>query len=169
MKPTAVRANKTDLNSTLNNTSSVPSSKPVCSPPNKNQSHNASPASANSTQLNVLNALNTSGTTTVPSSSASITTSTSSISIVSSQSQLSAARDENHSHAIKTVLTRDQQPLQNSIIPTTAPVAFAAVAKHSTSQHTANEGNIFFEFKLFNFNFCLFFAYFAHFLLISLY
>lgn len=137
-----------DLNSTLNNTSSAPSSKPVCSPPNKNQSHNASPASANSIQLNVLNALNTSGTTTVPSSSASITTSTSSISLVSSQSQLSAARDENHSHANKTILTRDQQPLQNSIIPTTAPVAFAAVAKHSTSQHTANEGNIFFEFKL---------------------
>lgn len=146
VKPTAVRANKTDLNSTLNNTSSAPSSKPVSSPPNKNQSHNASPASANSTQLSVLNALNTSGTTTVPSSSASITTSTSSNSIVSSQSQLSTTRDENHSHANKTVLTRDQQPLQNSIIPTTAPVAFAAVAKHSTSQHTANEGQLYSAF-----------------------
>lgn len=130
-----MRANKADLNSTINNTTSAPS-KTVCSTPNKNQSHNASPATANSTQLNV------SGASTVA-STASITSVTSSIISTSggasSQNQSSSARDENHSHA-KPISTRDQPPLQNSIIPTTAPVAFAAVAKHSTSQHTANEG-----------------------------
>lgn len=129
----ALRAIKLDLNSALNSMPSAPS-KTVCSTPNKNQSHNASPASA---QPNV------SGMSMAPStaSSISVTSSTSSTSSsVSSQNQSSSARDENHTHANKPILTRDQQPLQNSIIPTTAPVAFAAVAKHSTSQHTANEG-----------------------------
>lgn len=132
----AVRANKSDLNSTVNNSSSV-QSKTVCSTPNKNQSHTASPATANSVQLN------SSGASIVL-STASSTNVTSSISLSSgvatSQVQSSSVRDENHSHAIKSNSTRDQQPLQNSIIPTSAPVAFAAVAKHSTSQHTANEG-----------------------------
>lgn len=151
MKPTAVRANKTEINSTtVNNTSSsVPIGKTVCSTPNKNQSSlNASPATANSTQQSV-----SSGAPTIPSTSSttSITSLNSSSSgggsvggVATSQIQSSiATRDENHSHANKTTIsTRDQQqPLQNnSIIPTTAPVAFAAVAKHSSSQHTANEG-----------------------------
>lgn len=127
-----MRANKSDLNSTINSTSTVPS-KAVCSPPNKNQSHNASPAIANSTQQSL------SGAPTIPSSTSSTTSIISSISsssaVATSQIQSSSARDENHSHANKTISTRDQQPIQNSIIPTTAPVAFAAVAKH-----TANEG-----------------------------
>lgn len=139
MKPTAVRANKSDLNSTANSTTST-QSKTVCSTPNKNQSHNASPATANSSQLN------TSGVSTTPTtvSSTVITSTANTISSgVTSQNQSSSARDENHSHANKqNILTREQQPIQNSIIPTTAPVAFAAVAKHSTSQHTANEGKI---------------------------
>lgn len=136
MKPTAVRANKSDLNSTANNMSSA-QSKTVCSTPNKNQSHNASPAAANLVQLNA------SGASAVPSnaSTTNVTTSISSASGVPSSLNLSSsARDENHPLTIKSIATRDQQPLQNSIIPTTAPVAFAAVAKHNTSQHTANEG-----------------------------
>lgn len=137
-----MRANKPEINSTVNNTtSSAAPTKTVCSTPNKNQSsHNASPATANSTQQSV-----TSGAPTIPptSSTTSITSSNSSSSggVAPSQIQAIATRDENHSHVTKTISTRgDQQPLQNSIIPTTAPVAFAAVAKHSTSQHTANEG-----------------------------
>lgn len=161
VKPTAVRANKPEINSTVNNniTSSAPS-KTVCSTPNKNQSHTASPAIANnnSTQQNV-----SSGAPTIPlsTSTTSITTSSNSSSsggIVTIQNQLPLAvsaaataaavssRDENHSHANKTISTRDQQPLQNSIIPTTAPVAFAAVAKHSSSQHTTNEGQLYSAF-----------------------
>lgn len=136
MKPTAVRANKSDLNSTANNSTSA-QSKTVCSTPNKNQSHTASPATANLVQLNSSGASTVSST----SSSTNVTTSISSSSgVATSQVQSSSVRDENHSHANKPNSTRDQQPLQNSIIPTTAPVAFAAVAKHSTSQHTANEG-----------------------------
>lgn len=114
-------------------------SKTVCSTPNKNQSHNASPATANSTQQNVP------GAPSIPSTSSttSVTSSNSSSSgIASSLNQSLSAREENHSHANKTISTRDQPLLQNSIIPSTAPVAFAAVAKHSTSQHTANEGMI---------------------------
>lgn len=143
MKPTAVRASKSETNSTVNNTTSSAPTKTVCSTPNKNQSsHNASPATANSTQQIV-----SSGAPTIPptSSTTSITSSNSSSSsgVAPSQIQAIAAREnENHSHVTKTISTRgDQQPLQNSIIPTTAPVAFAAVAKHSSSQqHTANEG-----------------------------
>lgn len=137
MKPTAVRANKSDLSSSINNTSSV-QSKTVCSTPNKNQSHNASPASANSTQQNVSGAPSITST----SLTSNVTSSNSSSSgVISLQTQSSAAREENQSNANKAISQRDQQPLQNSIIPTTVPVAFAAVAKHSTSQHTANEGN----------------------------
>lgn len=143
MKPTAVRASKPETISIVNNTTSSAPIKTVCSTPNKNQSsHNASPAIANSTQQIV-----SSGAPTIPptSSTTSITSSNSSSSsgvTPSQQIQAIAARDENHSHVTKTISTRgDQQPIQNSIIPTTAPVAFAAVAKHSSSQqHTANEG-----------------------------
>lgn len=134
MKPTAVRANKSDLSSSINNTSSV-QSKTVCSTPNKNQSHNASPASANSTQQNV------SGAPSITSTSLTSNVTSSNSGVISLQTQSSAVRDENQSNANKAISQRDQQPLQNSIIPTTVPVAFAAVAKHSTSQHTANEGN----------------------------
>lgn len=131
MKPTAVRPSKSDLNSTMISSLSAPI-KTVCSTPNKNQTHIVSPATSISVQPNAIG-------TSVASSTSSSTSATSSIS--SASGAASTPRDENHSHANKPISTRDQPPILNSIIPTTAPVAFAAVAKHNTSQHTANEGN----------------------------
>lgn len=50
-------------------------------------------------------------------------------------------RKENLSYADILISTpHDQLPLQNSIIPPTAPVPSAVVAKHSSLQHTADEG-----------------------------
>lgn len=126
-----MRANKSDLGSTPSaNNSSIQIKAVVCSTPSKNQSQNASPASANST-------VNPSGTVTTV---ASVITSLSSGILSQNQSLSSSTRDDSYSHTNKSNLARDQQTIQNSIIPTTAPAPFAAVAKHNTLQHTANEG-----------------------------
>lgn len=143
MKPTAVRANKSDVNSNLSsNIVAAQIKMAVCTTPSKNHSLNTSPPTANSTQINSIS----SGATISTALTNITTTNSSTIGITPSQIQSNINRDESYSHANKTNSTRDQQPIQNNIIPTSAP-AFAAVAKHSTSQHTANDG----RFDAFNF------------------
>lgn len=142
MKPTAIRANKTDL-SLNTSTNNVPAQNKmaVCSTPSKNHSQNASPAIANITQ-NI-------------SSGAIITTSTNNsianatvTGILTAQNTSAVIRDDSHLHGIKTNTAREQPIPMNNVILPSAP-AFSAVAKHNASLHTANDGRLYHQYSRF--------------------
>lgn len=127
MKSTAVRANKSEINSTVNNTTYSPSSKTVCATPNKNQLHNVSSAIAkNSTQQNVSFGEPSVIPSTTPTTNITTLSNSSFSGVISTQNQLPlvvtsstpSILDENHSHANKTISTPDQLPSENSKIAT---------------------------------------------------
>lgn len=141
VKPTAVRANKSDLNSTAssNNTtiSSSLSKSIVCSTPSKNQAQSASSALATS-QLNMsgIPAMSLSMSAPAPAAPTGASTNATPTSTnATTNSSLAAPPTTPSAQPTSTLSTSSST--SSTIIPTAAPIAFAAVAKHSASQQPA--------------------------------
>lgn len=141
VKPTAVRPNKSDLNSSVssNNTtiSSSLNKSIVCSTPSKNQAQSASSALATS-QLNMSGIPAMSLSMSASASAAPIgasTNATPTSTNATTNSSLAASATTPSAQPTSTLTTSSST--SSTIIPTAAPIAFAAVAKHSASQQPA--------------------------------